>query len=119
MDIDEEKIGVWPNVAIEAGRNPDEVMEQYGVEPQGLRTAAYDYERRIAEMEDERARMQRVIDTQRESFQKMEAELAATRRAALALWRKLDAVFLAGRPLTEIDVSAASRILDGIVIEVS
>ena len=48
--------GSFPNVAVEAGRDPAEVMEEYGVEPRGLRTAAYEYERRIAELEDERDR---------------------------------------------------------------
>lgn len=35
MDIDERKIGQWPNVAIEAGTPPEEAMERHGVEPGG------------------------------------------------------------------------------------
>ena len=50
-----DKAGGFPNVAVEAGRDPEEVMREYGVEPRGLRTAAYEYEQRIAELEAELA----------------------------------------------------------------
>ena len=33
MDIDEERIGVWPNVAVMAGTEPTEAMERHGVTP--------------------------------------------------------------------------------------
>ena len=45
-----DKAGGFPNVAVEAGRDPEEVMREYGVEPRGLRTAAYEYERTIEEL---------------------------------------------------------------------
>lgn len=51
MDIDEAAIGTWPNVAIEAGSDPHEAMRQYGVNEHTLRTACYDYEQHIKELE--------------------------------------------------------------------
>jgi chromosome segregation ATPase len=45
-----DKAGGFPNVAVEAGRDPEEVMREYGVEPRGLRTAAYEYERTIEQL---------------------------------------------------------------------
>lgn len=45
-----DKSGDWPNVAVEAGSDPEEVMSEYGVEPRGLRTAAYEYERTIEQL---------------------------------------------------------------------
>lgn len=45
------KTGTWPNVAIEAGSDPHEVMKRYGVNEHTLRTACYDHEQHIKELE--------------------------------------------------------------------
>ena len=44
------KSGQFPNVAIPAGSDADEVMERYGVEGPTLRTAAYRHERLLRAM---------------------------------------------------------------------
>lgn len=46
------KSGTWPNVAIEAGSDPKEVMRRYGVNEHTLRTACYDYGQRIKALEE-------------------------------------------------------------------
>jgi hypothetical protein len=46
------KTGTWPNVAIEAGSDPHEVMKRYGVNEHTLRTACYDHERHIRALEE-------------------------------------------------------------------
>lgn len=51
MDEPMLKSGTWPNVAIEAGSDPHEVMKKYGVNEHTLRTACYDQEQRIKELE--------------------------------------------------------------------
>lgn len=73
--------GSFPNVAVEAGRDPAEVMEEYGVEPRGLRTAAYDYERRIEELEAEVNRQREALDayemgTMYELYREKDARIA-------------------------------------------
>ena len=51
MDEAMKKSGEWPNVAIPAGSDPHEVMKRYGVNEHTLRTACYDHEQRIKELE--------------------------------------------------------------------
>ena len=46
------KTGTWPNVAIEAGSDPHEVMKRYGVNEHTLRTACYDHEQHIKALEE-------------------------------------------------------------------
>jgi hypothetical protein len=46
------KSGKWPNVAIEAGSDPHEVMKRYGVNEHTLRTACYDHEQHIRAIEE-------------------------------------------------------------------
>lgn len=51
MDEALNKSGEWPNVAIEAGSDPKEVMRKYGVTKMGMRTASQDYGQRIKALE--------------------------------------------------------------------
>lgn len=70
-------------------------------------------------LESELAEKQRVCDVQRESFRKMEADLAATRHAALGLWRRMDALRMAGRAPSQEDLDEMAALLAGLGIEAS
>lgn len=64
-------------------------------------------------LESELAEKKQVCDIQRESFRKMEADLAATRHVALALWRRMDALRMAGIVPSKGDLDAlAARLAE-------
>lgn len=71
------------------------------------------------ELRDKLTEKQRVCDIQRESFRKMEADLAATRHAALGLWRRADTLRMAGRAPSQDDLREMAGLLAGIGIEAS
>lgn len=164
MDVDECKIGQWPNIAIDptTGKHAatGEEVERPNIQGDGLRTACYDYEQRIKRltaerdefrkhlnmlvalivdiarrkqpypfnpeapyttldmigdyidelrlelerMTDENIHLQEslrqkshVCDIQRDSFRKMEVEIAELRHLALDMWRLMDGMRKAGR----------------------
>lgn len=81
--------------------------------PAVFRAMADEIDREVAELEAKLAEKQRVCDIQRESFRKMEAELAATRHVALALWRRMDALRMAGIAPSKGDLDAlAARLAE-------
>lgn len=71
------------------------------------------------ELREKLAEKQHVCDVQRESFRKMEAELAAARHAALGLWRRMDALRLAGRAPSQDDLDGMAAKLSQHGIEAS
>lgn len=80
---------------------------------------ANEIDHEVEELEAKLAEKQRVCDVQRESFRKMEADLAATRHAALGLWRRADALRLAGRAPSQEDLDEMAALLAGLGIEAS
>ena len=70
-------------------------------------------------LESELAEKKQVCDIQRESFRKMEADLAATRHAALGLWRRADTLRMAGRAPSQDDLREMAVLLAGVGIEAS
>lgn len=74
---------------------------------------------RERELRDKLREKQHVCDVQREPFRKMEADLAATRHAALGLWRRMDALRMAGRAPSQGDLDGMAALLAGVGIEAS
>lgn len=114
MDVDEAKIGQWPNAALVPGTHTHAATGEHVVKPDNpavFRAMADEIDREVAELEAKLAEKQRVCDIQRESFRKMEADLAATRHAALGLWRRMDALRMAGRAPSQGDLDEMAALL--------
>ena len=93
MDVREDAIGVWPNVALVPGTHTHAATGEHVEQPEWTRM--------------------------RPSLAKLMADLAATRHAALGLWRRADALRMAGRAPSQGDLDEMAALLAGVGIEAS
>lgn len=127
----------WPAVAAQPDRELQDRMAELEAERDELRQLLEDQEddgyeiieRLNAELDAAKTHerelhgylieKQHVVEIQRESFRKMEADLAATRHAALGLWRRADTLRMAGRAPSQDDLREMAGLLAGVGIEAS